>query len=234
MIAEILSEFSEKNDIALTCDMIKSFETYYKMLVEWNEKMNLTAITDERDVAVKHFCDCLYFLKYIDVKPEARIIDVGTGAGFPGLVLKIARPDISLCLMDSLNKRLIFLKAVTEELGLDGIDIVHSRAEDGVKLQGFAAGFDFATSRAVARMNILCEYCLPYVKKGGSFVALKANVDDELNESKRAIGILGGQLDRVFEFSLLDSKRTIVSVKKIKDTPKKYPRNSGQIKSKPL
>lgn len=234
MIEKILREFSSAHGITITDEMIEKFKVYFNLLVEWNEKMNLTAITEEREVAVKHFCDSLYFLKYVNPKEGAKIIDIGTGAGFPGIPLKIVRPDIKPCLMDSLNKRLVFLKEVCTQLSLEDVEIIHSRAEDGVKIQGMRESFDYATSRAVAQMNTLCEYCLAYVKVGGSFVPLKANVSQELENSRRAIGILGGKIDKINEFTLEDSVRTIIEVKKIKNTPPKYPRNSGQIKSKPL
>lgn len=198
--------------------------------------MNLTAITDEHGVAVKHFADSLTLYNFVEVKKNASIIDVGTGAGFPGVVLKIARPDIKLTLLDSLNKRLTFLDTVLKDTGLDS-ELVHSRAEEGGKNKLYREKFDIAVSRAVARLNVLCEYCLPYVKVGGSFVAMKGpNADEELDGAKNALKLLGGKVEKVHKFNLPcdEGERTIIVIKKAKPTPKQYPRISGKIKSQPL
>lgn len=198
--------------------------------------MNLTAITDEHGVAVKHFADSLTLYNFVDVKKNASIIDVGTGAGFPGVVLKIARPDIKLTLLDSLNKRLTFLDTVLNDIGLDS-ELVHSRAEEGGKNKLYREKFDIAVSRAVARMNVLCEYCLPYVKVGGLFVAMKGpNADEELDGAENALKLLGGKVEKVHKFNLPcdEGERTIIVIKKVKPTPKQYPRISGKIKSQPL
>ena len=209
-------------------EMLQRFEIYFKLLVEWNEKMNLTAITDEHGVAVKHFADSLTLYNFVDVKKNASIIDVGTGAGFPGVVLKIARPDIKLTLLDSLNKRLTFLDTVLNDTGLDA-ELVHSRAEEGGKNKLYREKFDIAVSRAVARLNVLCEYCLPYVKVGGLFVAMKGPNAD-------ALKLLGGKVEKVHKFNLPcdEGERTIIVIKKVKSTQKQYPRISGKIKSQPL
>lgn len=222
--------------IKLTETQLSQLEKYYELLVEWNEKINLTAITDPQGVAVKHFADSLTFFNYIDVPLNSSIIDVGTGAGFPGIVLKIARPDIKLTLLDSLKKRLTFLENVLSELGLEA-ELIHSRAEDGAQDIDLREGFDFSVSRAVAQLNVLSEYCLPYVRLSGSFVALKGpDADNEIANAKRAMQCLGGKLKATHKFSLnLDGgERTIVVIEKNSPTPDKYPRNSGKIKSSPL
>lgn len=227
---------TENFEINLSDSQLEQFEIYFKLLVEWNEKINLTAITDELGVAVKHFADSLSFFNYIDVSKGASIIDVGTGAGFPGIVLKIARPDIKLTLLDSLNKRLVFLQEVLDKTGIDA-KLVHSRAEDGAKKIEYREQFDFAVSRAVAQLNVLSEYCLGYVRKGGKFVALKGpNADEEIINAKKALQILGGKLVNKYNFDLpLDGgNRTILEIQKINSTPTKYPRNSGKIKAQPL
>lgn len=233
---DYLLEATKDFRIKLDDTQLEQLDIYFKLLVEWNEKINLTAITDEQGVAVKHFADSLTLFNYIDVPTGASVIDVGTGAGFPGLVLKIARPDIKLTLLDSLNKRLIFLKAVLDETGLDA-KLVHSRAEDGANKAEYREKYDFAVSRAVAQLNVLSEYCLGYAKKGGKFVALKGpNADDEIANAKKALQILGGKLVNKYEFDLPQDggNRNILEILKVNSTPPKYPRNSGKIKSNPL
>ena len=208
---------------------------YNELLIEWNEKINLTALTAPEDVALKHFADSLMLLRYVEVKQEACIIDVGTGAGFPGLVLKIVRPDLRLTLLDSLQKRLVFLQEVCRELGLDGVDFVHSRAEDGART-ALRDSYDIAVSRAVASMNTLCEYDLPYVRVGGSFVAMKGkDAAQEMQNAQNAIGTLGGQLKAKHDFILGDAgERSIIEIEKVAPTPDRFPRKSKQIKNKPL
>lgn len=232
IIKSATSDFKTKlNDVQLL-----QLEKYFKMLVEWNEKINLTAITDPEGVAIKHFADSLTFFNYVDVPENASIIDVGTGAGFPGIVLKIVRPDINLTLLDSLNKRLLFLDEVINELGISA-QLIHSRAEDGGNKPELRESFDFVVSRAVAQLNVLSEYCLPYVKVGGSFVAMKGpQAKDEVKKALVAINILGGKNKNSFEFALPNEggERTIVVIEKKRNTPAKYPRNSGRIKAKPL
>lgn len=231
-ILSAASEYkAELNDTQL--DML---EKYYKLLVEWNEKMNLTAITDPKEVAVKHFADSLSVLNYIDIPEGASMIDVGTGAGFPGLVLKIARPDIKLTLLDSLNKRLNFLKEVLTQLGLDA-KLVHLRAEEGGRNIDYRECYDFAVSRAVAQLNTLCEYCLPYVRLSGSFIAFKAGeADEETSNASRAIQALGGRKKNEYKFDLPmnGGTRTLIEIEKIQPTPEKYPRQNGKIKAQPL
>ena len=209
--------------------------TYYEILIKWNEKINLTALTAPEDVALKHFTDSLMLLRYSKIEKGARTIDVGTGAGFPGLVLKIARPDIRLTLLDSLQKRLTFLDAVCQALQLDDVELIHSRAEDGARTE-LRDIFDIAVSRAVASMNTLCEYDMPYVKVGGRFIAMKGkDAENELERAQNAITQLGGKLCAKRDF-ILDSagERSIIEIEKISVTPQKYPRKSKQIKNKPL
>lgn len=235
-IKTVLSDATTGYKIKLSQTQYSQLEKYYKLLCEFNEKMNLTAITDIRGVAVKHFADSLSLLNYADIKEGARIIDVGTGAGFPGVVLKIARPDINLTLLDSLNKRLVFLSGVLSALGLKA-ELVHSRAEDGARKGELRESFDFAVSRAVARLNVLSEYCLPYVKPGGKFTAMKGGgADEEILQAKNAIMTLGGKITEVNKFSLPygEGERTIVLIDKVRRTPKELPRNAGKIKSNPL
>ncbi len=229
--------FDEVKTIGIELDetALDRFYTYYKMLIDYNTRMNLTAITDEKEVIVKHFCDSLCLLAKCEVKDGAKVIDVGTGAGFPGIPLLIARPDIKLTLLDGLNKRLVFLADVLEEIGLEA-EIVHSRAEEGAQDKKYREKFDVATSRAVARLNVLAEYCLPYVKKGGMFVALKGPAaGEEIEEAKNALKLLGGAIEKNEEYTLSDeSNRTLVTIKKTSPTPIKYPRHNSKIKKQPL
>ena len=230
-----LTEAIKDYKITLSEEQISQLERYYELLCEWNEKINLTAITDPKGVAVKHFADSLSIFNYINVPQNARVIDVGTGAGFPGLVLKIARPDIKLTLLDSLQKRLNFLQVVCNELNLDS-ELIHSRAEEGGQDLNLRESFDLVVSRAVAQLNILSEYCIPYVRLSGSFVAFKGDADGEIKSAKKAIGILGGKINNTFKFELPfeGGGRTLVEIEKVSPTPDKYPRQNGKIKSKPL
>ncbi|MDD6848132.1 MAG: 16S rRNA (guanine(527)-N(7))-methyltransferase RsmG [Oscillospiraceae bacterium] len=234
-IKNYLSDALEKLNIEISHTQLSQFERYFNLLVEWNSKINLTRITQPEEVAVKHFADSLTLLKYVDVKTNARLVDVGTGAGFPGIPIKIMRPDINLTLLDSLNKRLVFLEEVCNSIGIDA-EFVHTRAEQGGADGDFREKFDVVTSRAVARLNTLSEYCIPYVKTGGTFVAMKGpELQEELKESQNAVKVLGGEVENVWEFSLPDdSRRTIVAIKKISHTPKQYPRQGTKIKNKPL
>lgn len=236
MFKDVLREQATLSKIELNDNQINSLEKYYELLIEWNEKINLTALTEPHDVALKHFCDSILLLKYADIPQNSTLIDVGTGAGFPSVPIKIVRPDIRLCLLDSLNKRLIFLQEVVDTLGLKDVTIVHSRAEDGAKKADLREKFDFATSRAVAQLNVLSEYCLPYVKVGGAFLAMKGKYsEDEIADAKSAIKLLGGKTEKVDTYNLADgSERTIINVKKVSSTDKRYPRTSAKIKSKSL
>lgn len=236
MIKDLLLNFIKDYKFTLTENQYEQFQKYFELLVEWNEKMNLTAITDESGVALKHFADSLSLLNFVDIPQNSSLADVGTGAGFPGVVLKIARPDIKLTLIDSLNKRLVFLGEVCAQLGIEA-ELIHSRAEDGARDEKLRESFDFAVSRAVARMNVLSEYCLPYVKVGGAFCAMKgAQANEEFKESLNAINTLGGKLENKYFFELPENggERAIVVVRKVRNTPQKYPRQSGKIKAKAL
>lgn len=236
MIKNLLQNYIKDYKITLTENQYEQFQKYFELLAEWNEKMNLTAITDESGVALKHFADSLSLLNFVDIPQNSSLADVGTGAGFPGVVLKIARPDIRLTLIDSLNKRLVFLNEVCSQLGIDA-ELIHSRAEDGARDEKLRESFDFAVSRAVARMNVLSEYCLPYVKVGGAFCAMKgAQANEEFKESLNAINTLGGKLEKKYFFELPENggERAIAVVRKVKNTPQKYPRQSGKIKAKAL
>ena len=236
MIKDLLQNYIKDYKITLTENQYEQFQKYFELLVEWNEKMNLTAITDESGVALKHFADSLSLLNFVDIPQNSSLADVGTGAGFPGVVLKIARPDIKLTLIDSLNKRLVFLGEVCAQLGIEA-ELIHSRAEDGARDEKLRESFDFAVSRAVARMNVLSEYCLPYVKVGGAFCAMKgAQANEEFKESLNAINTLGGKIENKYFFELPENggERAIAVVRKVRNTPQKYPRQSGKIKAKAL
>ena len=236
MIKDLLQNYIKDYKITLTENQYEQFQKYFELLAEWNKKMNLTAITDESGVALKHFADSLSLLNFVDIPQNSSLADVGTGAGFPGVVLKIASPDIKLTLIDSLNKRLVFLGEVCAQLGIEA-ELIHSRAEDGARDEKLRESFDFAVSRAVARMNVLSEYCLPYVKVGGAFCAMKgAQANEEFKESLNAINTLGGKLENKYFFELPENggERAIAVVRKVKNTPQKYPRQSGKIKAKAL
>lgn len=233
---ELLEKICLEMGIALDGRQLDALVRYKELLLEWNEKMNLTAITDEREIAVKHFADCLSVLCIRDIGGKS-VIDVGTGAGFPGLVLKIAVPDISLTLLDSLNKRITFLKAVCEKLGLDDVRCLHMRAEEGGREPDLREKFDICASRAVARLNVLAEYTLPFVKCGGELIALKGpSADEEISTAERAAAVLGGRIMTPESVHLPESEleHKIIVIKKCRNTPGKYPRNSGKIKASPL
>lgn len=224
-----LGQLCKQEGIELDGKALDRFDKYSQLLCEWNEKMNLTAIKDKHGIAIKHFYDSLLLLSVVDIKQGASVIDIGTGAGFPGVVLKIARPDIKLTLLDSLNKRLIFLKELLDQLGLEA-ELIHGRAEDFAKPPK-REGYDIATARAVAALPVLSEYCLPYVKVGGKFVAMKGPMaEDELAASKGAIKLLGGKTVELVAKKLPEGdERNFVITEKISQTPTKYPRCSSKI-----
>lgn len=231
----------EQLSITLSGEQKQQFLTYYEYLVEKNKVMNLTAITEYEEVITKHFLDSLAVVKTSCFKPEKlagkRLIDIGTGAGFPGIPLKIAFPKLEILLLDSLNKRINFLNEVTEMLGLTKINTVHGRAEDYAKQKGYRESFDFCVSRAVANLSTLSEYCIPFVKQGGCFISYKSgSVDQELIQAEKAVKILGGQREEVVRFSLADTDmdRSFVVIHKAKPTPKKYPRKAGLPSKEPL
>ena len=228
-----LSEFG----IVLSDDQKSQFVRYYELLVEWNSFMNLTAITDFDEVFKKHFVDSLSLIKVMDLDKEITVIDVGTGAGFPGLCLKIAFPKLKITLLDSLNKRLNFLNTVIDELGLKDITTIHGRAEDIAKKPEYREQFDIAVSRAVANLTTLSEFCLPFVKVGGSFIAYKSEkIEEEKKEAKSAVKILGGEFLSEESFYLPDTElyRNLYSISKVSETPKKYPRKAGLPLKEPL
>lgn len=211
------------------------FDAYAERLVRWNNHVNLTAITEPDDIAIKHFVDCLSIMKYVKFNKGDKVVDVGTGAGFPGLPLLIANPDIDVNFVDSVGKKLGFIKDVMRNNGLVA-NVTHKRAEDMGKDGNYRESYDYAVSRAVAPLNILCEYCLPLVKVGGYFIAMKgAAAEQELADAANAIHTLGGVLEKIDSFKLsTGDSRAIIIIKKISQTPTKYPRKSKKIDSRPL
>lgn len=223
--------------ISLSDEQVEQFLRYYEMLVRWNEMINLTAITDFEDVMKKHFVDSLSMVRVCDLMGSLSLIDVGTGAGFPGLVLKIAFPDLKVTLLDSLNKRIHFLDEVISELGIYGVNTVHGRAEDYAKQDKYRESYDLCVSRAVANLSTLSEYCLPFVKVGGLFISYKSErVSEELATAEHAISMLGGVVENQVELILPDSDiyRNLVMIRKIQSTSLKYPRKAGLPARNPL
>lgn len=223
--------------IQLTDVQKEQFDRYYELLIEWNKVMNLTGITDYDEVNLKHFTDSLTIVRINEMNDVSTLIDIGTGAGFPGLPIKIAFPHIKVVLLDSLNKRIKFLDKVIEELNLDNVVTLHGRAEDYAKKVEYREQFDVCVSRAVANLSTLSEYCMPFIKKGGCFVSYKsAESDEEISKSENAINLLGGKMDKIEKFILpgSDMGRALVKINKVKNTPKKYPRKSGVPGKEPL
>lgn len=237
---DIRNELMEKAKaigVKISAAQAEQFQVYLDLLLERNEVVNLTAITDPHEAVVKHFVDSLTLLKAVEIKKGAKLIDVGTGAGFPGLPVKILRPDIELTLLDSLNKRLVFLKDVCTAIGVDAV-CIHKRAEEAGRDVKLRESFDVATARAVANMNTLAEYCIPLIKMKGIFAAMKGpGLEDELTAARRAISTLGCKIVKNVPFTLPDeaqSERNIAVMQKIVYTPKTYPRHGGTITKKPL
>lgn len=227
----------EKWEIPFSKEQQEQLITYYEMLVEKNKVMNLTAITEFEEVLDKHFLDSISLAQYVDLTKPVSVIDLGTGAGFPGMPLKIMFPDLKITLADSLNKRILFLDEVISELGLTDIQTVHARAEDLAHDPNYREQYDYCVSRAVANLSSLSEYCLPFVQIGGSFISYKSGeIEEELAAAKKAIFLLGGQFDRVIPFQLegTDLNRSFVVIRKEKKTAKTYPRKSGMPTKKPL
>lgn len=223
--------------VNLTDSQVQQFLVYYEMLVEWNEVMNLTAITNYDDVMKKHFIDSISLVKSYDVSQDKTVIDVGTGAGFPGLALKIAFPNLKITLLDSLNKRIQFLNEVIKKLNLSDVETIHGRAEDFARPEKLREQFDLCVSRAVANLSVLSEYCLPFVKVEGQFISYKSEkILEEMDGAERAISLLGGRVKNQVEFRLPDSDiyRNLFVIEKIKNTPKKYPRKAGLPSKEPL
>lgn len=233
--AEKITKAVSPFGIVLSDEQLQKFDTYGDFLIEYNNKVNLTAITAPDEIAVKHFADSVIPLALTDIPEGARLIDVGTGAGFPGVALKIARPDIELTLLDSLNKRLVFLGELSEKLGQKNT-LVHYRAENAGIDPNLREKFDCATSRAVAQLAVLCEYCLPLVKVGGKMIALKGgDCAAETAAAENAIKLLGGRLRKAEEYFLADAgRRTLIVIDKVAPTPKKYPRQRVKINDRPL
>lgn len=216
----------EKFGGEISSDKIEKFNKYSSLLCEWNEKMNLTAVTDPDGIAVRHFADSISPLFYVDFPDNGKIIDVGTGAGFPGVPIKIMREDLSLTLMDSLNKRINFLKEVRDNINIDKTECIHARAEEFGRKEEYREMFDIGISRAVAKLSVLSEYVIPFVKVGGYFIAMKAmEIDEEVKEAEEKIKLLGGKIEEIktIEVPNSDAVRKLVIIKKVKKTDKKYP-----------
>lgn len=231
----LLVSDAEKLGISLTDEQLSLFEKLSELLVEQNKTMNLTAITDPDGIAVKHFADSISALSAYDFAENTKVLDVGTGAGFPSIPLLIARPDLEMTMIDSTAKKLRYVASTVETLGLSA-EVLHTRAEEAGQSKEYRESFDIVCSRAVAALNVLCEYCLPFVKVGGVFLAMKAaKVQEEIADAKNAIKTLGGKIVAEKSFTLSDGgERTIVVIKKISQVPSKYPRVSAQIAKKPL
>lgn len=230
------SKLNELN-ISLTEEMYQQFDKYYEILVEWNKVMNLTGITEYEEVNEKHFVDSLSIVKIQDLNNIESVIDIGTGAGFPGIPLKIAFPHLKITLLDSLNKRIKFLKEVIDKLNLKDIETIHGRAEDFAKKKEYRESYDLCVSRAVANLSTLSEYCLPYVKIGGLFIPYKSGeIEEEFKNSEKAVKILGGDIKDIVKFELpgTDIKRSFIKIEKKEHTIKKYPRKAGLPAKEPL
>jgi 16S rRNA (guanine527-N7)-methyltransferase len=230
-------EKSEKIDVRLDENQLKSFAKFMDFMIEWNDRVRLTSITEETEVIDKHFVDSLTALKAKVIKDHDKVLDLGTGGGFPGIPLKIINPTIDLVMLDSRLKKIEYLKEVIDAFGLEDTAAIHGRAEDYGQLPDYREKFDIVVSRAVANLTVLSEYCLPFVKKGGYFIAMKGTKsDEEINEAKKAIKVLGGAIEEVIEFNLpeTDYDRSIILIKKENHTPKKYPRNPGKPKKSPI
>ena len=234
---ELLRLSAASVGVELNDKQIQQFIKYHEILVEWNSFMNLTGITEYEEVVQKHFVDSLVLCKAIDVNQIESLIDIGTGAGFPGIPLKIAYPHLKVTLLDSLQKRIKFLNEVVLQLGLENVETIHGRAEDFAKPSMKRESYDLCVSRAVANLASLSEYCLPYVKVDGYFVPYKSGkIDEELLEAKKAVFVLGGKIEEEVKFNLPDSdiSRSLIKIKKVSGTPKKYPRKSGLATKEPI
>lgn len=232
---EHLRENARSAGAELTDEMLEKFDLLAEMLIEQNKTMNLTAIKEPDEIVVKHFADSLSVFSVISPEPGARILDLGTGAGFPGIPMLIAKPDISLTMVDSTAKKLKYVASAVDALGLSA-EVLHARAEEAGQDPAYREKYDFVCSRAVAALNVLCEYCLPFVKVGGTFVAMKsAKAEEEIAQAKQSIRLLGGKITEKKTFSLSDGgERMLICIKKISQTSPKYPRPSAQISKKPL
>lgn len=234
MYFDIIKKSAENLNLSFSKDQYEQFMRYKDLLKEWNEKMNLTAITEDEEIISKHFIDSIQAFQFDELKDAMTLIDVGTGAGFPGLPIKIMKPELKVTLLDSTNKKLGFLKVVSQELKLNNVEFIHSRAEDGSRKIGYRDSYDIAISRAVANLSLLTELCLPYVKIGGHFIALKGPaVDQEIDDAKYAVQVLGGKIVKTMEVDIegTDLKHNLVVIRKVKATPKDFPRSSSTIKN---
>lgn len=232
---KIIIELAKKINVKIDESMCKQFYQYMRLLLEWNEKINLTAITEENEVILKHFIDSLTIFKYIE--DGETIIDIGTGAGFPGIPLAITKKENKITLVDSLNKRINFLLNVKKELNLNNVEAIHSRIEEIGKNNNYREQYNIVTSRAVAKLNVLLEYMMPLVKVGGMCICMKgSNIDDEIEQSKNALNILGGKVIKIDKMMLpnTDISRNIILIKKVNETPKQYPRKPGTPAKEPI
>ncbi|MBR2384002.1 MAG: 16S rRNA (guanine(527)-N(7))-methyltransferase RsmG [Clostridia bacterium] len=223
-----------KNGISITDEQLEKFENYRKILLFYNGKFNITTITEKQDVYVKHFLDSVLCKDlFVD---NSKVIEIGSGGGFPSIPLKIVRDDLNLTLVESTGKKCIFLKEVIKELNLNNVEVLNGRAEDFGKDKKYREKFDHVTARAVARLNTLCEYCMPFIKVGGSFIALKGNAEEEIKEAQNAVNVLGGKYSLIKEYNLPleEAKRTLIKIEKIKSTPQLYPRGNGKERKQPL
>lgn len=221
-----------KYGIELTQEQYNKFDKYAEFLVEYNKNVNLTAITQPQEILIKHFIDSVLLAKYAKIPDNSSLIDVGTGAGFPSIPLKIMHSDIKLTLLDSLAKRITFLEKLCQLIDIDA-EFIHGRAEDIAKMAEYREKYDVSCARAVANLSTLSEYCIPFVKQGGVFLSMKGRGED-IDSADNAVKILGGKIEKIIDYSLESDSRKIVVIKKISQTPTKYPRNSGQIKKKNL
>lgn len=235
-VTDILKQKADAFGIDVSPELCERLEIYASQLKEINQHLNLTAITDDEGIAVKHFLDCLALFKYTDLKKNAALIDVGTGAGFPGLVIAAARDDIAVTLLDSTGKKLKAVSEIAAAMGLKNCTVLHARAEEAGRNKEYRERFDYATARAVARLQVLSEYCLPFVSVGGSFISMKgASADEEIAAADNALKVLGGQIEKVNTFDLCgEGERAIINIKKISRIGAEFPRASTKISSKPL
>ncbi len=230
-----MKEFFKSFGIELSSLQLEQFDKYFNLLIEYNNKFNITAITDKNEVYEKHFIDSILVIdKFITGDNKIKMIDIGSGGGFPAIPIKIIKPDISLTLLEATGKKCEFLRVVINNLGLTNTQVINDRAELYIKKEGVRESFDICTARAVARLNTLCEYCMPFVKVGGDFVSYKGDAEEEVKEADSAVKILGGKFEEVFYYNLLEAKRALIKIKKISNTSTKYPRGNGKERKNPL